>query len=150
MDFAFGPATPIVRVADLAASIAYYVDVLGFRIDWQAPPLVSVSRDRCCLFLSQGDQGHPGGWIWTGVNDVKALHEDLRGRGARIRQAPTNFQWALEIQVADPDGNVLRFGSDPLKGVPFGPWLDMEGVLWNLEDGRWVRNREQRIPNPRP
>ena len=34
-------------------------------------------------------------------------------RGAPIRLPPTNFSWALEIQVEDPDGNVLRFGSEP-------------------------------------
>lgn len=26
---------------------------------------------------------------------------------------PTSYSWALEFQVEDPDGNVLRFGSDP-------------------------------------
>jgi hypothetical protein len=26
---------------------------------------------------------------------------------------PTNFPWALEMQVKDPDGNVLRIGSEP-------------------------------------
>jgi hypothetical protein len=26
---------------------------------------------------------------------------------------PTNFPWALEMHVEDPDGNVLRLGSEP-------------------------------------
>jgi len=26
----------------------------------------------------------------------------------------TNHSWALEFQVEDPDGNVLRFGSEPV------------------------------------
>jgi hypothetical protein len=30
-----------------------------------------------------------------------------------IRLKPTNFAWAYEMQVEDPDGRVLRFGSDP-------------------------------------
>jgi len=30
-----------------------------------------------------------------------------------IRSEPANLPWALEMQVEDPDGNVLRFGSDP-------------------------------------
>jgi hypothetical protein len=29
------------------------------------------------------------------------------------------------MQVEDPDGNVLRFGSDSIKGRPYGEWLDM-------------------------
>jgi hypothetical protein len=44
--------------------------------------------------------------------------------------APTNHAWALEMQVLDPDGNVLRFGSDPKPDEPLGSWMDMEGKLW--------------------
>ncbi len=34
-------------------------------------------------------------------------------RGVGIRLPPTNYSWALEMQVEDPDGNVLRLGSEP-------------------------------------
>ncbi len=130
-EMTFGGATPILRVRDLAASIDYYVNSLGFQIDFQGPgPFASVSRGRCCLFLSEGDQGHPGTWAWIGVSDVDRLYAEFQAKGALIRQAPTNFSWACEIQVSDPDGNVLRFGSDPKPDQPFGPWLDMNGVLW--------------------
>ncbi|HET8772350.1 MAG TPA: glyoxalase superfamily protein [Thermoanaerobaculia bacterium] len=136
----FGPATPILRVADLRASVGYFVDILGFAIDWETPGFLSVSRDRCCIFLCEGGQGNPGAWTWTGVPDVEALHEELVARGAKIRQAPTNFPWALEIQVEDLDGNVLRFGSDPIEGRPYGPWKDMHGRLWAHRGGdRWER-----------
>jgi hypothetical protein len=27
--------------------------------------------------------------------------------------APTNYSWAVEMQIEDPDGNVLRLGSEP-------------------------------------
>ena len=55
---------------------------------------------------------------------------------SRIRQAPTNFQWAFEMQVEDLDGNILRFGSDPIENQPYGPWKDMRGDLWTqLPDG---------------
>jgi len=50
--------------------------------------------------------------------------------GAIIRQEPTNFSWALEMQIEDNDGNVIRFGSDPTRNVPYGPWLDMHGKIW--------------------
>jgi hypothetical protein len=26
---------------------------------------------------------------------------------------PTRYTWALKMQIEDPDGNVLRMGSDP-------------------------------------
>ena len=34
------------------------------------------------------------------------------------------------MQVEDPDGNVLRMGSEPKEGEPFGEWMDMEGRVW--------------------
>jgi catechol 2,3-dioxygenase-like lactoylglutathione lyase family enzyme len=119
----------ILRVADLRASVTYYTDILGFKIDWEAGTITSVSRDNCSIFLAEGDQGHPGSWVWIGVADAEALHEEL-SQGAKIRHPPTNFRWSLEMQVEDLDGNVLRLGSDSIEGRPFGPWKDMHGRLW--------------------
>jgi catechol 2,3-dioxygenase-like lactoylglutathione lyase family enzyme len=137
---AFGGAAPIFRVARLAASLEYYVTVLGFKIDWEERNIASVSRDRCCLFLCQGDQGHAGAWTWIGVGDVEALFIELSARGARIRHPPTNYAWALEMQIADLDGNVLRLGSEPRKDRPEGEWLDMRGDAWvRSQDGGWTR-----------
>jgi catechol 2,3-dioxygenase-like lactoylglutathione lyase family enzyme len=136
----FGGAAPIFRVARLAASLEYYVTVLGFIIDWEERGIASISRDRCCLFLCQGDQGHPGAWTWIGVGDADAVYEQLRAKGARIRHVPTNYHWALELQVEDLDGNVLRLGSEPRKGEPEGEWLDMRGETWvRSPHGGWTR-----------
>ena len=135
-DHGWGCAAPIFRVADLTASLDYYVGVLGFTVEWNYEGIIaSVARERCCLFLCEGDQGNPGAWTWIGVPDVGALHEEYRARGARIRQPPTNFSWAREMQVTDLDGNVMRLGSEPLPGVPYGPWLDMHGRTWPPGDG---------------
>jgi catechol 2,3-dioxygenase-like lactoylglutathione lyase family enzyme len=125
-----GGAQPILPIADLKASIAYYVNALGFHHDWGDEGFASVSRDRCHLFLCENDQGHPGTWAWIGVNDAEAFAAELRERGARIRHQPTNYPWAYEMQVEDPDGNVLRFGSEPKKGEPYGQFMDMQGRLW--------------------
>ena len=126
----FGPATPIFRVASLRESLDYYVNVLGFKIDWEDVSIASVSRDRCIIFLCEGDQGNPGAWTWIGVPDAGALCEEFRTNGAKIRNPPTNYWWAYEMQIEDPDGNVLRFGSDPLEDQPKdGAFRDMHGNL---------------------
>lgn len=110
----FEHANPILNVADLARSVAYYVDVLGFtNADWGGKDFTCVSRDGASIYLSEGDQGHPGTWVWVGVGDVEALHAEYEQSGARILQPPENFPWAREMKVGDPDGHVLRFGSDP-------------------------------------
>lgn len=142
----FGGVNPILRVDNLSASLDYYVRVLGFRIEWEFTGVIAgVSRDNVGLFLSQGDQGHPGSWLWIGVRDVEQLHEELRRKGAKIRQPPTNFPWALEMQVMDLDGNVLRLGSEPRKDAPIGHWLDMYGQRWARgRDGTWKRVEAER------
>jgi catechol 2,3-dioxygenase-like lactoylglutathione lyase family enzyme len=125
-----GGAQPIFPVADLRASIDYYVNALGFQHDWGDAGFASVSRDRCHLFLCENGQGQPGTWAWIGVGDAEALAVELRDHGAKIRHPPTNYPWAYEMQVEDPDGNVLRFGSDTKRGEPYGPFMDMHGKLW--------------------
>jgi len=90
------------------------VDVLGFEnASWGSDDFTSVSRDRAALYLCQGAQGRGGAWVWIGVEDVEKLHEECKARGVTIQLPPTNYPWALEMQVEDPDGNVLRFGSEP-------------------------------------
>lgn len=136
----FGGVTPILRVANLAASVEYYVIVLGFKIDFDDGSIASVSRGRCGLFLAEGDQGHAGAWVWVGVSDIEPLFEEYCARGARLRHPPTNYRWAYEMQIEDLDGNVLRFGSDAKADRPFGEWLDMRGNRWiPSADGRWTR-----------
>ncbi len=132
--------TPILRVRSLLASIDYYICVLGFKVDWEeSGSFVSVSRGRCGIFLCEGDQGNPGAWVWIGVEDCERLFEEYSASGARIRHPPTNHPWAYEMQIEDPDGNVLRFGSEPKADRPFGAWLDMRGELWvRSPAGEWT------------
>jgi predicted enzyme related to lactoylglutathione lyase len=118
-------AVPILRVRNLAASIDFYTKVLGFRVDWggESGIMASVSRDRGSLMLCQGDQGNAGTWVWIGVEDADALHRELSAAGAKIPLPPTNYPWALEFHVQDPDGHVLRFGSEPREDRPFSEWV---------------------------
>jgi len=133
--------TPILRVRSLSASIDYYVGVLGFKVDWQSPGLFgSVSRDRCHIMLSEGDQGNPGSWVWIGAKDIEPLFEEYTSKGAKIRHPPTNYEWAYEMQIEDLDGNVLRMGSEPKPDQPIGPWRDMRGDRWaKSPTGGWTR-----------
>jgi uncharacterized glyoxalase superfamily protein PhnB len=140
----FRTVIPILRVSDLDVSLKYYTEVLGFVLDWtddDGNAFASISRDACHLFLSVGDQGNSGSWMWISVDDTDALHEELLTKGARVRQPPANFPWrSRELQVEDPDGNVLRLASENTPGEPFGDWLDMRGVRWRRESsGRWTR-----------
>jgi len=137
----FEGITPILRAENLAASLDYYVKVLGFKVNWHEPNIMAgISRDRCAIMICEGDQGNPGTWVWIGVEDVEALFEEYKSKGAKIRHPPTNYSWAYEMQIEDPDRHVLRFGSEPKTDQPFGEWRDSEGDLWmKSPDGRWIR-----------
>ena len=113
----FEHADPILNVTEMRRTLRYYLDVLGFtNAEWGGDDFTCVTRDGASIYLCQGDQGHPGTWVWLGVDDVEVLHEEYKKSGAMILQPPVNFPWACEMRVGDPDGHVLRFGSDPKNG----------------------------------
>ncbi len=111
----FENSQPILRVEDMKRSLHFYVDLLGFKnADWGSNDFTSVNRDCAGIYLCRGDQGRGGAWVWIGVENAAALHDELKARGVGIRSPLTNHPWALELHVEDPDGNVLRFGAEPI------------------------------------
>ena len=110
----FEGSQPILRVEDMDASLRFYVGLLGFEnATWGNGDFTSVSRDAAAIYLCRGGQGLGGAWVWIGAEDVEKLHNEFLTHGVPIRMPPTNFSWALEMHVEDPDGNVLRIGSEP-------------------------------------
>lgn len=115
----FEHAEPILCVADLQRSLRYYSDVLGFtNAEWGGDRFTHVHRDGAGIYLSEGDQGNPGTWLWIGVEDITSLYDEYKASGARVLHKPKNYGWAYEMKVEDPDGHVLRFGSEPRAYLP--------------------------------
>jgi catechol 2,3-dioxygenase-like lactoylglutathione lyase family enzyme len=112
---------PILCVKDMKRSRAFYVDILGFtEVEWGNDSFTSVGRDKSGIYLCEDGQGHPGTWIWIGFDgNMDAFYNQLKEKGVTVRQPPTNYSWALEMHVEDPDGHVLRFGTDPIADEPF-------------------------------
>ncbi|MBI4478781.1 MAG: VOC family protein [Acidobacteria bacterium] len=115
---------PILSVRSIPASIRYYTEVLGFRLDWGHPEVgpytfASVSRDCRAIMLCEGSQGKPGTWLWIGIDgDIDVLYKEYTAKGAKLYQEPTNYEWAYEMRIEDPDGHVVRFGSEPKSELP--------------------------------
>lgn len=110
----FEGSQPILRVEDMPRAVSFYVEKLGFKsVEWGTDEFTSVNRDRAGIYLCRQGQGAGKAWIWIGVEDVERLQQEYVARGVAIRMPPTNFPWALEMHVEDPDGNVIRFGSEP-------------------------------------
>jgi uncharacterized glyoxalase superfamily protein PhnB len=108
-------AATIFTVRDLAASIAYYRDALGFTVafEYGDPAFYAgVCRDEVAIHLRAGARWVPGnGAIAVFVEDVDALHGELVARGANVLNPPQNYPYGMrDFDVADPDGNQLTFG----------------------------------------
>lgn len=112
----FEHVVPILAAKNLAASIAYYVDKLGFEKKWEwgdPPDFASVGREEVELFLSLNSQGGPGMWMSIFVQDIDALYEAYKKTGAIIRKPPADYPWGVrEMTVEDLDGHCLRMGGD--------------------------------------
>lgn len=103
---------PILRVADVARSVDYYRRTLGFEQDWSTGDFASISRDGCCIYLTQSDQSPPGAWLWMGVEDIDAMFEACVASGADLVSEMLSYPWAREFRVRDLDGNVVRVGGE--------------------------------------
>lgn len=109
-------AVPILRIFDIAKAKAFYVDLLGFRIDWEHrfepdyPLYMQVSRGGLRLHLSEhhGD-GTPGSGVFIEIEGLDEFSAELKAKGshARIEPGPNpNMRW---LQILDPFGSRLRF-----------------------------------------
>lgn len=110
--------TPILRMLDEAKAREFYVDFLGFTVNWEHrfednfPLYMEVARDACVLHLSEhhGDCS-PGGALRIRVDDIEAFHKRLSGKDYKyakpgLEESPWN---TLEMAVTDPFGNRLVF-----------------------------------------
>ncbi|MET4387413.1 catechol 2,3-dioxygenase-like lactoylglutathione lyase family enzyme [Bradyrhizobium sp. F1.4.3] len=111
-----GSATVFV-VSDIAASLAYYCDVLGFEVAFEyGQPLSYVCL--CCdevalhLLAASSTKRLPGhGAICIFVRDVDQIHAEVAGRGARLINRPEGRDYGMrDFDVVDADGNQLTFG----------------------------------------
>ena len=121
LNFRLENVTPILNVKDISKSLEFYVDILGFKnAEWGDHNFTSINRDNTGLYLCKGGQGVSGTWVWMSFDgDMFSLHQKLKSFCVKIKLPPTNFSWAYEMQVEDPDGHVLRFGTDPNDKEPF-------------------------------
>lgn len=121
----------VLQVRDVVESEAFYREKLGFTTAgfWGDPPCFCiVGRDTVTIFLDQSrkDDPLPVNQYWAAyiyVEDVDALHDEVRAKGVDIVRAPTDTEYGCrELDVRDPDGHTIGFGQD-LQPSPDGPGL---------------------------
>jgi uncharacterized glyoxalase superfamily protein PhnB len=113
-----GKITPILRSFDEAKAREFYVDFLGFKVDFEhrfedgLPLYMQVSKDDCIIHLSEhhGDCS-PGAAIRIATTDLKTYHQELLAKQYKYARPGLEKQpwgeWAMCIK--DPFGNRLDF-----------------------------------------
>ncbi|MEO1543939.1 MAG: glyoxalase superfamily protein [Pseudomonadota bacterium] len=113
-----GPIIPILRSFIEAEMRAFYIDYLGFRVDWEhrfepgLPLYCQLSRGHAILHLSEhhGDCT-PGSAVRIWVEDVDAYHHEITQRPhARLNPGIEDQPWGTrEMTINDPAGNRVIF-----------------------------------------
>jgi glyoxylase I family protein len=110
------------QVADVARSVAFYTEHLGFTLEHQhLPAFASVSLGGFTLLLSGpgasgsrslpgGETQRPGGWnrVVLRVTDLPAQIAALTTAGVKLRNQMESGPGGRQIQVEDPDGNPIE------------------------------------------
>ena len=116
-------AIPILRIFSVEKAKEFYVDFLGFGIDWEHrfgdnfPLYAQISRSGLKLHLSEhhGDAS-PGSTVFIWMRGIAVYHRELTARNYRYNKPGLeDAPWDAKVmQVSDPFGNKLRF-SEPNK-----------------------------------
>lgn len=110
------------QVKDVARSVAFYTQQLGFKLEHQQlPAFASVSLGDAQLLLSgpgasgsrplpNGQRQEPGGWnrVVLRVSDLPGYITALKGAGMRFRNEMETGPGGKQIQIEDPDGNPIE------------------------------------------
>jgi uncharacterized glyoxalase superfamily protein PhnB len=109
---------PFLQVTDALVSSEFYCNVLGFQKEWEyqpdgdAPAFISIRRENIRLFLTEHPESSVGALLYCYVDDVDQFHKEIIQRGAILEWEPIDTDWnTREMQLRDPNGNKLRFGS---------------------------------------
>jgi uncharacterized glyoxalase superfamily protein PhnB len=118
MPITFDQVIPILRIFDVPKAKGFYVDFLGFAVDWEhhfddeSPAYIQLSRDGFLLHLSEhhGDCC-PGSTVYVWMTGIEEFHREIMSKGYRYLRPgiETTFYGARSVQVIDPFGNRIRF-----------------------------------------
>ena len=112
---------PTFRSFDEAKAREFYVDWLGFKVDWEhrftptSPLYMQVSRAGIVFHISEhhGD-GSPGAHVRVQIKGVRELHAELSAKNYKNNKPGLERpEWGgTEFTVIDPVNNRITVGED--------------------------------------
>lgn len=122
--------TPTLKSADLAATLRFYRDLLGFTVDtlWpdaDAPSYLLLDHGPVSLAFYRDEEGREGapaltGQLYLDVDDARAVLARLEGHAEPLWGPEVYHYGRLEFAVRDPDGTIVTFGQ-PVPDPPDRP-----------------------------
>jgi catechol 2,3-dioxygenase-like lactoylglutathione lyase family enzyme len=97
----------VLPVNDVCKSRDWYVDNLGFKLEFERDGVVAIKDDAGLTVFLQKAAGNLAGekiTLTIQVKDVDRKHEELAGRGAKFASPPKRQFWGYGAEVPDPDG----------------------------------------------
>ncbi|MGV6817297.1 MAG: glyoxalase superfamily protein [Thiotrichales bacterium] len=117
----FSPPIPILRSFDETKAREFYVEFLGFVVNWEhrfeenTPLYMQLSKDDCVIHLSEhhGDSS-PGASLRIATRDLDAYQKELLGtKYKNARPGIQSMPWGTrDMAISDPFGNKLIFCDD--------------------------------------
>lgn len=113
----FKQTAPILRIFDAPKAKAFYLDFLGFNLDWEHrfgenfPLYFQVSRAGLVLHLSEhhGDAS-PGSTVFVTMEGVAAFQQELAAKDyTYMKPGIEAMDWGQVMTLTDPFSNRIRF-----------------------------------------
>ena len=111
------PAIPIIRIFSENQAKAFYLDFLGFKVEWEHrfeadfPLYAQIKRSDLTLHLSEhhGD-ATPGSAVFVPMKNILMFHSELTAKNYKYaKPALQNLPWGRMMELIDPFGNKIRF-----------------------------------------
>lgn len=110
----------VLAVRDLRASVAFYCENLGFKINFEFEGWCFLSRDGIQLMLGHCPNEVPASQIndhsyfaYIEVQGIDELYDEFLACGLTSLPAPESKPWGMrELMVTTPDGHRIMFGQD--------------------------------------
>lgn len=112
----FVDCNPIITVRDLDLAKRFYVDVLGFSVDFETEDVLGLLQNKVLVLIIDQDSENvrqpPGTSNISFLTDeVDSLFDRCASAGVPILVEPGDRSYGQrDFAIRDPDGNALSFG----------------------------------------
>jgi uncharacterized glyoxalase superfamily protein PhnB len=114
----FTAITPVLKVADMQRAVAFYTQVLGFDVRWQAAN--DGGGENCMLAVGAvsvllstgshlGEKPQFSGTLYFAMSDVRNFFEKVRHEAEVVWPLEVMEYGQTEFGIRDPDGYTLAF-----------------------------------------